>query len=424
MSKDIVRHFTKTPAALFLVLFLVLLSPAILNGFPLVTWDSIAYSGQGVHWMRAKFPAVILTLPYAVAGYWASPIFNCAINAAAWLLLLRTFNLRPNIAALIGLVLASLQPLYASAVLVDAWFFPAIILLVSALRHPPLFVGALAGLLLSSHGSGAVLSLVFAVLAFGIVRTKRVAFSAMSAAIVAFGANVLLDATVNPETPRLAMTFPAARVFSVQPELLAREADRSGNPVLETAAKQVAKLKMLPENRNRRDLFWDVWKQSDGDFDLVAFENDHAIPILRDALTHKPMPLAVGIVQDFFSYYGPETRFDFQPVLTETFPSGFDSSRQAQGSFVAPSTEWIATAFRYTIYLAFIGGVFIGWKRISPETRRWVLVLALLALANDGLFAILSGPPDRYHHRILPLLAVATLLLISPRTDGAGAEQL
>lgn len=145
---------TRRETVCFGVLFFLLLAPALLNGFPLVMSDSIAYSGQGAHWMRGKTAAVLMTLPYKLAGYWALPILTSAMNAGAWILLLRVFDIRPNLFVLTGLVCLSLQPLYTSAVLVDAWFFPAIVLLVSSIRLPALFVGGLAGLLLSSHGSG------------------------------------------------------------------------------------------------------------------------------------------------------------------------------------------------------------------------------------------------------------------------------
>ena len=416
MTGDIARRLT-SPVALFgYAIFALLIAPAMLNGFPLVMSDSIAYSGEGVNWMRAKSPALLMTLPYKALGYWATPLVNSALIAGAWMLLIRAFDLKPNILVLLGLILISLQPLYASAVLVDAWFFPAIVLLAASLRHSPLMTGAVAGLLLSAHGSGQIMAVVFAVLAFLLCRSRRPVWAAVIAAVVAFGMNAVLDASIEPDTPRLARTFPAARVFSVQPELLVREADRSGNVVLEESAALVIDLKADPENRLRRDLFWDVWKQTQGRFDLVEFESRHALPILKDAWVYRPSELVRAVLQDFASFYGPDTEFDFRPVLSETFPPPFQSSWQAEGVFSSSLAEGIATFMRYMLYAIFVTAILFYWNKADPLTRRNVIAITLLVLANDFLFALLSGPPDRYHHRVLPFLAVAILLLVSPRS--------
>jgi hypothetical protein len=415
MPVALLQRFTSKEAIWFYVLFAVLILPAMLNGFPLVMSDSIAYSGKGANWFRGKFPALLLTLPYKLLGYWAMPILNSAMAAGAWILLLRVYDLRPSRIVLCILIVFSLQPIYASSVLVDAWFFPAIILLLSARRLPEIYVGILAGLLLSGHGSGLIFALVFAVLAAVLFRSRRQVVAGLVAAVIAFGMNVLLDAMIMPETPRLSKTFPAARVFSVQPELLQREADRSGNLVLSEAAEEVARIKANPENTGRRDLFWDVWKTSEGEFDLARFEEHHALPILKDAFIFEPVPLARTIFLDFLSYYGPATQFDFQPVLSEPFPEPFHASHQAKGFFAAVPVELTATILKYGCYLAFAAALFVGWRQAGADIRRTIIGIGLIAIANDALFALLSGPPDRYHHRVLPLLAAGTVLLISGR---------
>ncbi|MBU2604819.1 MAG: hypothetical protein KKC43_02880 [Alphaproteobacteria bacterium] len=415
MEHQAARTVSAREIGCFLLLFVVLLGPALINAFPLVMEDSIAYSGQGPHWMRGKSAAVLVALPYRLAGYWALPLINCAMNAAAWILLVRIFSIRPNPFLVLLLACVSLQPLYASAVLVDAWFFPAVVLLLSAGRLPPVFVGALAGLLLSSHGSGHVMACVFAILAAGLCRSHRLVLAALVAAIIAFGFNLLLDSAYATNQPRLAKTFPAARAFSVQPELLAREAERSGDPMMAEAAGILRELEKDPALSARRDLFWDIWKQTEGRFDLAKFEQEHAGSIIRDAFVYRPFGLLLSIGKDYTSFYGPDTRLDFQPVLSEPFPSGFDASLQAEGFFMGPAVRHVATALRYACYLTFLVSLWFGW-RVAPASLRKVIAGAvLLLIANDAMFAILSGPPDRYHHRALPLLAAAALLLLSQR---------
>ena len=409
---------TRRETVCFGILFLLLLAPALLNGFPLVMSDSIAYSGQGVHWMRGKSAAVLLSLPFQLAGYWALPILTSAMNAGAWILLFRVFDIRPNLFVLTGLVCVSLQPLYTSAVLVDAWFFPAVVLLISSLRLPALFVGGLAGLLLSSHGSGYLLAIVFAVLAAVLCQSRKPVMASLCAAVVAFIFNLVLDTALQPDLPRLTKTFPAARAFSVQPELLRREAERSGNPVLAEAADMVEDLAQDPANAGRRDLFWDVWKLTEGRFDLAEFETEHAGAIFKDTFVYRPVELTGFILGDFLSFYAPDTEFDFLRRPSETFPPGFEASRQADGVFQNPAVQAASTAFRYACYLAFGAALIIGWRTAPAGVRMTVLGAIVLLLANDALFALLSGPPDRYHHRVLPLLAASALLLLSPRRTG------
>jgi hypothetical protein len=409
------QRFKSKGAGWFCLLFAVMILPAVLNGFPLVMSDSIAYSGEGVNWMRGKFPTLLLTLPYKLVGYWAMPVLNSAMAAGAWVLLFRIHDIRPNPLIVCALIIISLQPIYTSAALVDAWFFPAVILLMSARRLSPVYVGILAGLLLSGHGSGQILAVVFAVLAAVLCQSRRQVVAGLMAALIAFGTNAVLDAMIEPGMPRLAKTFPAARVFSVQPELLRREADRSGNVVLAEAADEVARIKTYPENKGRRDLFWDVWKTTDGRFDLAEFENHHALPILKDALVFEPVPLTKAIFLDFLSYYGPKTKFDFQPSLSESFPTHFYNSHQANGFFARLPVEALGTILRYGCYLGFAGSLVFGWRCADHHIRQTIIGIGLLVVANDALFAILSGPPDRYHHRILPLLAVGMILLNSGR---------
>jgi hypothetical protein len=88
---------------------------------------------------------------------------------------------------------------------------------------------------------------------------------------------------------------------------------------------------------------------------------------------------------------------------------------QAEGFFMAPAVRQVATALRYACYLTFLVSLWFGW-RVAPASLRKVIAGAVrLLIANDAMFAILSGPPDRYHHRALPLLAAAALLLLSQR---------
>ena len=408
-------QLSRKEVLLFAVLFLVFLAPAILNGFPLVMGDSIAYSGEGTHWMRGKTAAVLMAFPFKLLGYWALPLFNSLLNAFAWLLVFRLLGAEPKLPAYLALVICSLQPLYTSAVIVDSWFFPALVLLCYAARSRWVLMGILAGVLLSAHGSGVILALVFSGLSVLVCRSSKPAYAALLAIIVAIGFNSVLDATMSPDRPRLSKTFPASRAFSVQPELLEREAARSGDTSLLKAAELTRQVKATPGEAGRRDIFWDLWSSDDVHLDLVKFETEHAMPIVLDALVYDPVPLGVTILQDFGSFYSPQTELDFRQNVVEEFGPHYEASRQAAGVFEGDAISNVATVMRYVCYVSFLAALIFGWSRTSITGRRLVLAIGMMIVCNDALFAILSGPPDRYHHRILPLLVVAILILMGSK---------
>ncbi|MCZ8180456.1 MAG: hypothetical protein O9309_15650 [Rhizobium sp.] len=398
-------------ALMFLSLVALFLLPAWLNGFPWVMDDSIAYSGQGVNWMRAKTAAVLVAPLYGLIGYWALPVFNAVVNAAAWLLLIRNFDLRAYWLVLPLAVLA-LQPLYTSAVLVDAWFFAAVVFLIVSIRSKSPFLALSAGILFSGHASGLILACVLTVLValfFGIRKAGVMPVLAIGTAIVV---SSFLNAKYYPDTPSLSRTFLAARLFSVKPELLRLECERTSQKVLCEAADLIETIRHQPENAGRRDFFWDLMRAFPGRFELAAFERDHAWPIIRTAITTMPLETTTLMLQDFFSFYGTGTRLDFASRLNEPMPQPFAASWQAKGVWETDSHLAMLTGLRLLLYACFAVALITGWQRLDRDTRLWIAILLLVSLANDGLFAVVSGPPDRYHHRILPLLASATALLL------------
>jgi hypothetical protein len=383
--------------------------PALINRFPLVMEDSIGYSGQGVGWIRSKVPPILIYPLYRIMGYWALPLFNAVVNAAAWLLLIYGFRMRKAWLVL-PFAVAALQPIYTSAVLVDAWFFPAVVFLVFSVKWSSPFLGLAAGLLLAGHGSGLPLAVTFILMAavlFGL-KAVRMTFLAL---VMMVSANTFVNYKYFPDTPPMSKTFLAARLFSVHPELLRHECERSGNEVLCEAALLVAELKQAPETAGRRDYFWDLARILKERFDLRDFERNHAKAIILDGLTYRPFATALVVVQDFFSFYGPGTKLDFNAVLSEPMPPAYDRSLQAEGLWQDDQTRTLLTGLRFIFYAAFIAAVAVGWRSSTQDTRKWFFVVVLMCLANDALFALLSGPPDRYHHRILPLYAAAACIL-------------
>jgi hypothetical protein len=397
-------------ALVFVLLVLVLLLPALINGFPLVMDDSIAYSGEGVGWIRSNTAAVLIAPLYTLLGYWALPLFNAVLTAAAWLLFCRSFNIGNALLLALPLACLALQPLYSSAVLVDCWFFAAIVCLIAAIRRKSPLLAIISGILLSAHGSGPLLVLPLSILITLAFRK----FSALAMPAIAIVTLVLVNGALErkyyPGVPRLSQTFLASRLFSIHPELLTHQCERSGDRSLCEAADYVARIKLDPVNADRRDFFWDIARQFPQDFQLARFEQQHAHPIIMEGLTYKPLQSGWVIATDFLSFYGPETSLDFIPVLTEPMPAGFYNSKQVEGIWQDAAVRYVATVLRYALYLAVVGTLIVAARRLAQEERLWVVLLILLCLGNDVLFAIVSGPPDRYHHRILPLLALTVLV--------------
>ena len=169
---------------------------------------------------------------------------------------------------------------------------------------------------------------------------------------------------------------------------------------------------MRPENAGRRDFFWDLMRAFPGRFELAAFERDHAWPVIQTAVTKMPFETAEIILRDFASFYGTGTRLDFIARLNEPMPEPFASSWQARGVWEEDGHLAVLTGLRLLLYTCLALALVVGWRASSGELRRWLFVILLICLANDALFAVVSGPPDRYHHRILPLLAAAISLLL------------
>lgn len=410
--------------AFFFVMVCILLLPAWLNGFPFVMSDSIAYSGQGVNWMRSKTAAVAMAPLYGLLGYWALPLANAILTAAAWLVLAHLFGIGRAIFVAIPLAVLALQPLYASAVIVDIWFFCAVIAGIAAMRWSSPFLALVTGILLSAHGSGVLLFAPLVLAAAIAFRAPRFLAYGALAIVTAFVVTAALDMRHYADKPRLEKTFLASRIFSAYPDLLRNECSKSGAEILCRAAARVEQLRAVPEYADRRDFFWELTRELQPGFDLSAFEKDHALPIILDAVTNRPFDILALAASDFASFYAPATTLDFLERPDQAMPHGFSASRQAAGAMQSPAVEQAVSTARYLLYAVAAIMLVYGWRRAGPDARRWVVLLLLLALANDALFAILSGPPDRYHHRILGLLAAAAILAIgaSARSEPSSSD--
>jgi hypothetical protein len=400
-------------AVLFVALVATLILPAWLNGFPLVMSDSIAYSGQGVNWMRSKTAAVAIAPLYRIVGYWALPLVNAILTAGAWLVLIRLFHLGRFAVLAIPLSVLALQPAYASAVIVDIWFFCAIVFGLGAMLWSSPLLALVSGVLLSAHGSGILLFVPFAILAAILFRAPRFLIFASLAVSCAISVTAVLDMRHHPDKPRLEKTFLASRLFSAFPDLLEAQCTRSGDTALCLAADRVETLRHMPEHAGRRDFFWELTREFGPRFDLTRFERDHALPIIRDGLTNRPLAVLALVAGDLASFYAPQTTFDFLTRPDETMPDGFTGSAQAAGAMQTPLTERSASTARIALYVIVLLVLLALWRRTDPQARRWIVLILLLCLGNDLLFAALSGPPDRYHHRILGLLAATSLIALA-----------
>ena len=403
-------------AVLFVALVALLISPTLVNGFPFVMDDSIAYSGQGVNWMRSKSAAVAAAPLYRWIGYWGLPVLNSLAGASAWILLCRSFGIKRSAWLALPLSLLSLQPTYASAVIVDIWFFPAILFLIVAFRQSSPLLAIVSGILLSAHGTGLLLAVPFGLAAALVFRRAAYLVILGLAVGTTLVVTVALDSKYYPDMPRLGKTFVASRLFSVHPELLGRECERSGATTLCEAKIIVEQARAAPNGAERRDFFWDVAQALSPRFDLVAFEREHAGAIILDGLSWKPWETIKVVAADFFSFYTPGTWFDFRADLHEPMPDAYYHSLQYREGFMQkPEIAAAATASRFALYAVVISVLCWRWRHIDPASARWIALIILLCLANDVSFALLSGPPDRYHHRILALLATTAMIALADR---------
>lgn len=413
----------RRPVLIFTTLFLILALPMAINGYPLVMEDTAAYAGYTLDYtQRPLLPALWMGAGYSLVGFWALPIFNCALNAFAWVMLIRSYELKVPVFVLFGLIVLSLQPLYTSAGLVDAWFFPAVVFtLVGALKKKIIWI-VFSGLLLSSHGSGVYLFLPMAVIVLLVMRDKLLAGGFLLAVIISFCTQLALTQIYQDGEPLMSEAFLAGRFISAEPRLLMEYAETVEDEGIQAASEFVTDFDTETSASVYGITVWEIWRGTSGKFNLKEFQDNHAGTLIVNGITDYPVEIIGAILKDWASFYVGGTHLDFisklnDATMEETLPEAYYSSLQWQGFWIDKKTGAAITIMRITLYAVLMLIILRYYRALAKHSIALIVCLFLLILGNDLFFAIVSGHPDRYHHRSLVFFAVICALVISAMAD-------
>ena len=441
---------------------LLLLWPALLNGYPLVFSDTGTYLLQVLErhlgWDRPVFYSLLMVPLHATLSTWPVVIAQAVLTLYLLHLALRIFagsaRLLPAIVGVLAIVTglpwvtAELIPDFSAALL-------AIVMCVLVAaperlgRREQLGLAAIAAGLISLHQSNLPLALLLLV-ALRVLRRPLGAAAALGVRGMVLAAGPLLAATLALSAVNLighgrASPAPYGNIF-----VLARSL--ADGPAMETLRRNCPqsgwRLCVLVQEGQPTDADLFLWR---GDSALYRVggavrESPEAGAILRATLAERPGAVLRTALVNFFRQLGMVATGDglmawpdtVTPVIHRDFPPAearrYDAALQTQGRLSVP--VWLSDLHA----VALLAGVVATLVALPIALRRRHCVAALCVatliclLGNAAITGALSGPHDRYQSRIawLPVFApmVAGLALrraasartLSPLHDPASAD--
>jgi hypothetical protein len=173
---------------------------------------------------------------------------------------------------------------------------------------------------------------------------------------------------------------------------------------------------------------WDskIGKESEGGLTREQF-NDAGRKLLQYAVLYHPTSLLRETFRDLFKFYSPNNYgVEGGGYIPKGGPRDVDYmhfiTEQDHGRFV-PKGALGAHSFLLTLFILNTSTVVLTlfylilyWKNISRVCRAACGLMLSAWLLNDGIFALLSGPDERYHIRILGIFVPIALILNTSRT--------
>ncbi len=417
---------------------LLMLWPALLNGYPLVFADTGTYLSQAIDlylgWDRPVFYSLLLRSLHMTLTSW--PVIVAQAGLVAWLLRLLMRCVLPSVSAwwlvpfTAALCACSALPWFVSQLMPDI-FAPILVIVLllllvfpnrmrSAERHVLSGIGVLAIVVHTSH-----LPLALALLVtLGLLRwwggTLHRVELARAVAIPCVGAMLLV--AVNLVGHHRASVAPFGNIF-----LLARVIyDGPGREALHRFCPSAAwrlcpYVDALPTDSDH--FLWD--KSSPlyraGGPKAVSAEADAIIgAALRIAPLREARAVAANTVEQLTRFatgdglqpWNPTVR----PVIARSFPgaelAAYDRARQTRGELTVPPA--LQAVHRIAAIAALLGLLLV----LAVRGRRDALTAAtagllLALLVNAAVTGGLSAPHDRYQARLV-WLAGALVLLVGP----------
>ena len=428
MLDNLTNYFREYKWTWFLASLVLVLLPAVINGYPFYFEDSAGYDGHGLFLpstgqrfnLRSDIPGAISGIIYPLFGVWSliiinGIIFSYIIGRFAQLFL-------PYTPLFVGLLMIALSgaPFYVSLLAPDIWIVFLGLCLAILMARFSWIDFAIAVMASSGHGSGiyilAAVGLGFLLLGHNKARFAFIAGAICACSIVVvFSVDILINGAISTERPAAATV--ASKIINDVPEALVDYCDQ-------LPEEKVCKLKdridlLPPHSYDDAQYLWHA-KLRDGPGTLSWQEfNALGQRLLGFVLLSRHAPAyLIESLYDYINYFNPDRCLGFPGFVEyaaedwtlEHYAKGEKNSLARAGVFTNDRFCMAIYAATFTIFM--LGSLVLIWTFLSRQQREYdvILLLYLTAISNDIFFALLSGGYTRYHLRALPLLAVIVLI--------------
>ena len=208
----------------FLVVLVLGIAPAVVNGFPFYFWDSPNYDGTQFNGIRELTPAILSSTLYQLLGAWALPMINATVFSIIMTRFAKLFLRNTPLWIIIVVILCSSAPFYLSFIMPDIWFVFLIMCFLMLLRRVSLFDFLVSIVACTGHGANKyIFMLVVAIVAFTTntpIRVLQIAAAILIGSVLLTAAvDLPLRGSVAPE--RLSWATLGSKIMNDVPEALA-----------------------------------------------------------------------------------------------------------------------------------------------------------------------------------------------------------
>lgn len=414
------------------VLFLIGLLPAIVNGFPLYQNDSPGYSGaySFAGNIRSMMPAAVAKPFWPLLGPWSLPAINSAVFAV--LVVRVKFILLPGVSmgTVVVAMVAAGVPVFTSSIMPDVWIGFAFLAFILVLERFSWVDFVVCVITLAGHGINVILFVASVILVAVLFRERRWHRVVLGIAIAA--CSLLAEATLSFATrgeifpPRLGTAVIASKVINDVPASYDRFCELDPGEKICRLRKKIDARRRL--NVDKMDQYlWDAdLRSTDGPpEETLSWSEFNAVGVKLGWLALTEFPIAFftksvfdypkmlsgnGCVSDGFGYGNAlPDRWRGAGVL----PTDDAESLARQGALEDNVVCTALSRTRLAMFVFAMAATLIVVFRTSGILRQRVVLLACAIAANDAAFLFLSGWVPRYHDRILILASVVLLLVLN-----------
>lgn len=421
----------------FFAAFAATISVALLNGYPLLFPDSYGYIGfdpeNGTNSMRKVTLDFLAHLFYPLFGIWSVVLIQTTVFSYAAAKFTSGYLSRITAFELVTMILISQVPLYSALAMADIWLVILIMAYLVLLREfhwTSLFLLVFG---ITVHGShlyifGAAVAAALILLPRRIYNLKISLSALLLASLLTISVNGM---TGHDKSQELSWNLTGSKILMQIPEAIELKCSEDVDFMMCDHRENIKMASsdwctdMLP------DCF--LWRERSFFKQMDQTELDTASrELLLFTLKNMPAEFIRNTLADMIELFKPgctgigaplgdaspgiESAIAGAPMHhfgVRTVNPHYDRTLQATGSLVAPSVCSARIRLSYSTYLLGLIGLLALLALRSWKAVRLSLFCIAVLLANDLLFAAVSGAYERYHDRALFLLLVPALLALN-----------